>query len=268
MLLSTLGCFSSGQRLFFFLYSPEWLVRSYLGGNSTYFTWEILRAFCQASAIYLQLSWRMLLHNSTVIVTRSPRCISKLGALLSDNIKWAISCLPIWGLLVPSCVCEFGVGCFQWSWLTQGLLVLIQIHKTQRGFSTAEYLQEISKKAEEGQVAPLCTWPDESCKIRRESDHLAKFKERQWRKWTRISHITRVHLSMDDALLGWEGSSPHIDSDPAFMCHEPRCFYSFCGCLFWIASVLGITHLYLCSQRKTSLIAFKGGSSRKRAQFG
>lgn len=109
MLLSSLGCFSSGQRLFFFpLYSTEWLIRSYLGGNSTYFTWEILRAVYQASSLYLELFWRMLLCNTTVIVKRSPTCISKLGAL-TDNVKWVISCLLIWGLFVPSCV-------WVWSW--------------------------------------------------------------------------------------------------------------------------------------------------------
>lgn len=124
MLLSSLGCFSSGQRLFFSLYSTEWLIRSYLGGNSTYFTWEILRAVCQASSLHLELFWGMLLCNTPVIVKRSPRCISKLGAL-SDNVKWVISRLLIWGLFVPSCVCEFGAACFQWSWLVSELLVLI-----------------------------------------------------------------------------------------------------------------------------------------------
>lgn len=123
MLLNSLGCFSLGQGLFFFFpCTPEWLIRSYLGGNTAYFTWEILRAVCQASVIYLELFWRMLLHNSTVTVTRSPRCISKPGALLSNNIKWAISFLPIRDLLVPSCV-----GVWVWSWLLSVMVADLRV---------------------------------------------------------------------------------------------------------------------------------------------
>lgn len=46
-------------------------------------------------------------------------------------------------------------------------------------------MPEVREKAGEGQVAPLCTWPAESCKISlggRVSDYLAKFKEKQWEK--------------------------------------------------------------------------------------
>lgn len=137
----------------FFLYFPEWLVRSCSGGNSTYFTWELLRAICQPSTIYLELSWRMLLCNSTVIATRSHRCVSNLGAL-RDNIKWAISCLPVWGLLVPSHVCGFGAGCFQWLWLIWGLLILFPIDKTQRGFIIGEYCGRSQQKAWRGTGSP------------------------------------------------------------------------------------------------------------------
>lgn len=67
-----------------------------------------------------------------VIVTKTPRCISKLGTLLSDQIKWVINCLLVWGSLAPSHVCYFGTGCFQGLWWIWGLLTLIETYKTKR----------------------------------------------------------------------------------------------------------------------------------------
>uniref|UniRef100_A0A674GID9 Uncharacterized protein n=1 Tax=Taeniopygia guttata TaxID=59729 RepID=A0A674GID9_TAEGU len=98
----------------------------------------------------------------------------------------------------------------------------------------------------------------EAARLRRDSDYLAKFKEKQWEKVNK--NVARVHLSWEDALLGWEGFSPHTDSGPASMCYEPR------------PSTVSVgtksTHLHPCSQRNKSLTVFKGGSSRKRALLG
>lgn len=74
----------------------------------------------------------MFLCSSVVIVTKTPRCISKLGALLSDQIKWVINCLLVWGSLAPSHVCKFGAGCFQGLWWIWGLLTVIETYKTKR----------------------------------------------------------------------------------------------------------------------------------------
>lgn len=46
---------------------------------------------------------------------------------------------------------------------------------------------ETAKEAGEAQVALLCVWPHGSHKVRRESDYLAKFKEKQWEKMNKNS---------------------------------------------------------------------------------
>lgn len=237
-------------------YSTEWLIRSYLGGNSTYFTWEILRAVCQTSSLYLELFWRMLLCNTTVIVKRSPRCISKLEALSDD--KWVISCLLIWGLSVPACV-------WVWSWLLSVIMAGFRIacshldlqHPEEilhRGIPTLETAKK-GWRSTGGPAVCVAWW-----KLQGQGGTVIIWqssKRSSGRKWTKMWRGS----TLAGMMLLWAGKGFLL----TLTLLQPPCVVNHDASTVSVGIRKKKKYLHPCSQRNKSLNIFTEGSSRKRA---